>query len=126
LPIQRCSFRALQLRREPIVSDMLRVDPHRLTAVREAYDKALNELGPQLDSLLDAGFIRTPWLGDDVSDEVVAHYNNTVMNSDLGAYRAMRKYEEELKAIRDRFAQMEQSYPAVESSNTNLQRRPVE
>jgi hypothetical protein len=105
------------------MSDMLRVDPNRLTAVREAYDRAVDELGPQLDNLLNAGFIRTPWLGDDVSNEVVAHYNNTVMTSDLGAYRAMRRYEEELKAIRDRFAEMEQTYPAVESANTNVSRR---
>jgi hypothetical protein len=102
---------------------MLRVDPHRLTAVREAYDRALDELRPQLDSLLDAGFIRTPWLGDDVSKEVAAFYNNNVMNSDLGTYRAMRKYETELKAIRDQFAQMEQAYLAAESANAELPRR---
>jgi hypothetical protein len=95
-----------------IMSDMLRVEPQRLAAVREAYDKALNELTVQLDELGDAGHIKTPWLGDDVSNEVVAHYNNTVMNSDLGAYRAMRRYEEELKAIRDHVAAMEKTYLA--------------
>ena len=105
------------------MSDVLRVDPQRLTAVRAAYDQALNELSKQLADLFRFGFIRTPWLGDDVSDEVLAHYNNTVMTSDLGAYRAMRRYEEELKAIRDRFAEAERTYPAVEDANTNLPRR---
>jgi glutathione S-transferase len=99
------------------------VDPQRLTAVREAYDRALDELEPQLDQLLDAGFIRTPWLGDNVSNAVVAHYNRTVMESDLGTFQAMQRYSTELKAIRDQFAQMEQAYIATETANTNLPRR---
>jgi hypothetical protein len=107
------------------VSEVLRVNPQRLTAVRTAYDQALNELGKQLADLFRFGFVRAPWLGDDVSKEVVAHYNNAVMSSDLGTYQAMRRYEAELKAIRDQFAQIEQSYPAVESANTKLP-RPVE
>jgi hypothetical protein len=101
------------------VSDVMRVDPHRLTAVREAYDKALDELRPQLDSLLDAGFIRAPWLGDSVSEDVRVHYNATVMESKLGTYEAMRRYEAELKAIRDQFAEMEQAYLAAESANAD-------
>jgi hypothetical protein len=109
------------------------VDPQRLTAVRTAYDQALNELGRQLADLFRFGFIRTPWLGDDVSEAVVAHYNNKVMSaaldnnavasSGLGAYQAMRRYETELKAIRDQFAQMEQAYLAAESANAELPRR---
>jgi uncharacterized protein YukE len=105
------------------MSDMLRVDPHRLTAVRESYDKAIDELVLQLDELGEAGHIEIPWLGDSVSNEVVAHYNSMVMGSDLGTYQAMRKYEIELKAIRDQFAQMEQAYLATENANTNLPRR---
>jgi hypothetical protein len=110
---------------ERIVSDVLRVDAERLTAVREAYDKALNELSDQLDYLRYAGLIQVPWLGDNVSNEVKDHYNKRVMASDVGTYQAMRRYETELKAIRDQFAQIEQSYPAVESANTKLP-RPVE
>ena len=105
------------------MSDVLRVDPQRLTAVREAYDKALNELSDQLDHLRYAGLIQVPWLGDRVSNEVKDHYNRKVMESDVGTYQAMRRYEEELKAIRDRFAEAEQTYPAVEDANTNLPRR---
>jgi uncharacterized protein YukE len=108
-----------------IVPDTLLVDPQRLTAVREAYDQALNELGKQLDDLRRVGFVERPWLGDGVSEEVRVQYNGTVMESPLGSYQAMRKYEIELKAIRDQFAQIEQSYPAVESANTKLP-RPVE
>jgi hypothetical protein len=101
------------------VPDMLRVDPHRLTALREAFDKALNELGSQLTVLAEAGHIRTPWLGDDVSEEVRIEYNAKVMESKLGAYQAMRTYEIELKAARDQFAAMEQAYLAAESVNAN-------
>jgi hypothetical protein len=105
------------------VADMFRVEPQRLTAVREAYDKALNELGQQLDGLLDAGFVRTPWLGDDVSEAVRVHYNGAVMESPLGAYQAMRKYEIELKAVRDQFAEMERAYLAGESTNVDRARQ---
>jgi hypothetical protein len=101
------------------VPDVLRVDPHRLTAVREAYDKALDELRPQLDSLLDAGYIHGTWLGDDVSTAVKDHYNRTVMGSPLGTYQAMRRYETELKAVRDQFAEMERAYLAAESANAD-------
>jgi hypothetical protein len=101
------------------VSDLLRVDPGRLTAVRDAYDKALNELVLQLDELGDVGHVHTPWLGDDVSNEVKDHYNSTVMGSKLGAYQAMRQYEAELKAVRDQFAEMEQAYLAAETANAD-------
>jgi hypothetical protein len=106
-----------------IVPDMLRVDPHRLTTVREAHDKALDELGKQLDDLLNAGFVRSPWLGDTVSTEVKDHYNRTVMESPLGAYQAMRRYETELMAVRDQFAEMERAYLAAESANADRARQ---
>jgi hypothetical protein len=104
------------------VSDVLRVDPHRLTAVREAYDKAIDELGKQLADLFRFGFVRGPWLGDGVSNEVMAHYNGTVMESPLGAYQAMRRYETELKAVRDQFAEMERAYLAAETANVDRTR----
>lgn len=99
------------------MSDILRVDPHRLAAVREAYTKALDELRPQLDHLRYAGFIKNPWLGDGVSEDVRTQYNAKVMESDHGAYQAMLRYEIELKAARDQFAAIEQSYLAAESAN---------
>jgi hypothetical protein len=105
------------------MSDMLRVNPRRLTTVREAYESALDELGQQLNDLLDAGFVKNPWLGDDVSEAVRVHYNGTVMESPLGAYQAMRKYEDKLKAIRDEFAAMEQAYLAAESTNVDVMPR---
>jgi hypothetical protein len=101
------------------VSDILRVDPHRLAAVREAYNKALDELRPQLDHLRYAGFINNPWLGDGVSEDVKTQYNAKVMESDHGAYQAMLRYEIELKAARDQFAAMEQAYLAAERANAN-------
>jgi hypothetical protein len=110
---------------ERIVSDIVRVDPHRLTAVREAYEKALDELTLQLDELGDVGHIQTPWLGDDVSNEVKDRYNATVMGSPLGAYQAMRQYEAELKAVRDQFAAMERAYLAAESANVDRAPRMV-
>jgi hypothetical protein len=104
------------------VSDVLRVDPRRLTAVRDAYDKALDELGKQLDDLRKVGFVTSPWLGDGVSNEVKDHYNRTVMDSPLGAYEAMRRYEIELMAVRNLFAEMEQAYLAAESTNADRAR----
>ncbi|MGH8967616.1 MAG: hypothetical protein ACRDXB_20135, partial [Actinomycetes bacterium] len=116
--------RSVDLRRSgrgaPSVSDLMRVDPQRLTTVREAYDQALNDLGNQLNRLRIAGHVDSPWLGDHVSGKVQTHYNATVMDSPAGAYQAMRKYEEELKAVRDRIAEMEQAYLAGERANTEL------
>jgi hypothetical protein len=97
------------------VSDMLRVDPHRLTAVREAYSQALDELRPMLDHLGNVGHIDTPWLGDDVSKTVKNEYNAKVMG-DRGAYEAMKRYEIELTAIRDHIAEVEKAYLAGDSA----------
>jgi hypothetical protein len=105
------------------VPDILQVDPQRLTAVREAYDRALNELGKQLDDLRRVGFVDRPWLGDNVSEDVRLQYNDTVMESPLGAYQAMRKYEAELTAVRDNVAEMEKTYLAVESINADRARQ---
>ena len=107
------------------MADMFRVDPQRLTTVREAYDKAIDELGKQLDQLGKAGHIDGRWLGDDVSDKVKAHYNSTVMGPDNGgAYQAMRRYEIELGAVRDQVAEMERAYLAGESTATGVMPRP--
>jgi hypothetical protein len=106
------------------MADMFRVDPTRLTAVREAYDKALDELRPQLEELSQVGHVDAPWLGDDVSEAVRVHYNTTVMGPDAGgAYQAMRKYEAELRAVRDQFAEMERAYLAGESTNVDRARQ---
>jgi hypothetical protein len=105
------------------VADMFRVDPQRLTAVREAYDKALDELITQLNALGQVGHIETPWLGDDVSDKVKAHYNSTVMGPDRGAYQAMQTYRDELKAVRDQVAEMERAYLAGESTAADVMPR---
>jgi hypothetical protein len=103
---------------------MFRVNPQRLTAVREAYDNALNELSQQLGELGQVGHIKTPWLGDDVSDKVKAHYNSTVMGSDRsGAYQAMQTYRDELKAVRDQVAEMERAYLAGESTAADVMPR---
>jgi hypothetical protein len=105
------------------VADMFRVEPQRLTAVRDAYDKALDELRKQLDDLRKVGFVMNPWLGDDVSREVKDLYNSAVMESPLGAYQAMRTYEKELAAVRDQFAEMERAYLAGESTNVDRARQ---
>jgi hypothetical protein len=105
------------------VADMFRVDPQRLTTVREAYDKAIDELGKQLDQLGRAGHVETPWLGDDVSDKVKAHYNSTVMGPDRGAYQAMLRYGIELQAVRDQVAEMERAYLAGESTAADVMPR---
>ncbi len=105
------------------MADMFRVDPARLTVVREAYEKALDELSAQLDQLGKTGHVNAPWLGDDVSEAVRVHYNGAVMESPLGAYQAMRKYEAELRAVRDQFAEMERAYLAGESTNVDRARQ---
>jgi hypothetical protein len=94
---------------------MLRVNPDRLTAVREAYSQALNELRNQLNQLGQVGHINNPWLGDDVSETVKNEYNAKVMG-DRGAYEAMKRYEIELTAIRDHIAEVEKAYLAGDSA----------
>jgi hypothetical protein len=98
----------------------LRIEPAAIPAVRTAFEDALAELRAHLQRLRWDGYIREPWLGDQVSAEVAHHYNLRVMDSDDGPYAAMVALEAELLRIRDSLKLMEDHYRRTEGDNAAL------
>ncbi|MHA6783809.1 hypothetical protein ACVGOW_22890 [Pseudonocardia saturnea] len=98
----------------------LRLSPQALPAMRVAYERALDDLGRELQNLANVGYLKGPWLGDPVSMETVAFYNARVMDAPDGPYAALLAYQQELMRVRDRIADMEADYRRTEGDNVEL------
>ena len=66
------------------------------------------------------GYLKEPWLGDEISAEVAAFYNRYVMDSSTGPYAALVAYEAELLHVRDTLKRMEDEYRRTEGDNAQL------
>jgi hypothetical protein len=104
--------------RPPSVS--LRLQPAAIPAIRAAFEEAIASLRCQLNRLRDEGYLREPWLGDEISAEVASFYNRRVMDSSDGPYAALVAYEAELLNVRDTLKRMEDEYRRTEGDNTQL------
>jgi hypothetical protein len=89
---------------------VLRLHPDAIPGVRAAIDATLDELSPLLRRMADEAVMPEPWLGDSASHSVWVAYNEGVMRAPDGAFQAVRAYEEQLRAIRDRLVEVERSY----------------
>lgn len=96
---------------------LLHVQLDAIPAVRAAFEEGLAELTPHLVLLQDEALIRQPWLGDDTSADVVAHYDQRVIKDAQGPLAAMRQYEQELLRILDSVKAIEASYPQIDDAN---------
>lgn len=95
----------------------LRLDPRAIPAMRAAFENALAELRPALARLGEVGHIHGAWMGDPQSEEVVAFYNDRVMDAVDGPYQALLQYEKELRRVHKQLTVMELEYQRVESEN---------
>lgn len=98
----------------------LRIEPSSIPAIRSAFDEAVAEAGRLLVRLRREGYLREPWLGDEISREVRDFYNHHVMDSPHGPYAALVAYHAELVNIRDSLWRTEQEYRRVEGENAAL------
>lgn len=98
----------------------LRLTPQAIPAVREAFERALDLLEPEITRLGEVGYIHAPWMGDPKSEEVRLFYNARVMDAVDGPYQALVLYQEELRRVRDQLAVMEQEYQRAETENGDL------
>ncbi len=85
-----------------------------------AFDEALISLRQQLVRLQNDGYLKVPWLGDEISAEVASFYNRHVMDSSTGPYAALVAYEAELLNVRDTLKRMEDEYRRTEGDNAQL------
>ena len=90
--------------------DSLRLQPHMIPALRTSFRAAVDQLATAIGELRRGGNLSAPWLGDETSNEVAAHYTLRAMNAPDSSYQSLVAYHSELKRIHDTLHQMEADY----------------
>jgi cytochrome c553 len=100
--------------------DVLRLQPHMIPALRNAFAEALKQLNETLVGLRREGNLSAPWLGDETSQEVAAHYSSRAMDGPQSSYESLVSYRDELGRVHDTLQQMEDDYRRTEGDNAAL------
>ncbi len=88
----------------------LRVWSDALSALRAEFVTAVNQINTALLGLNQRGYLGAPWLGDETSAEVAAHYTRRAMDDPDSSYHALVSYRDELTRIHDTLLRMEDAY----------------
>ena len=95
-----------------------------IPALRAAFQSAIAQLNDALVGLSRHGFLPTPWLGDETSKEVAAHYTAQAMSGTNSSYKALVAYHQQLNQVHDTLRRMEAEYLRTDhDESANLQRR---
>ena len=100
--------------------DVLRLEPHMLPPLRITLQDAIAQVHDALVGLERDGYILQPWLGDEVSVEVTAHYTQQAMDGPASSYGSLLAYRDELTRVHDTLQQMEDDYRRREGDNAAL------
>ena len=103
--------------------EILRVQPHMIPGTarrlrdrdRPARRRALN--------LRRSGYLPQPWLGDETSSEVAAHYTRRAMEAPDSSYRSLQQYRAELSHVHDTLQRMEEQYLGADQGAADRYRR---
>ena len=71
---------------------VLHLQPHMVPSLRATFSAALDQLDDALGLLRRSGVLAQPWLGDEISSEVAAHYTRRAMEAPDSSYRACLLY----------------------------------
>jgi hypothetical protein len=100
--------------------DVMRLQPHMIPALRAEIHKALEQLHVAVFGLNQRGYLPNPWLGDEVSREVAAHYTLRAMNGPESSYQSLVAYRDEVARVHDTLQRMEDDYRRTEGDNAAL------
>ena len=104
--------------------DVLRLQPHMISSLRAEFRTALEQLQVALLGLNQRGYLSSPWLGDEVSAEVAAHYTVRAVEGPSSSYQALISYRDELQRVHDTLQRMEDEYRrSDQDASTDLRRR---
>ena len=90
--------------------DVLRLQAHMIPQLRAQFAIALEQLHTAVFELNQRGYIPEPWLGDEVSGDVAAHYRQRAMEAPDSSFQALVAYRDELAQVHDTLARMEDEY----------------
>jgi hypothetical protein len=95
-----------------------------IPALRVSVASAINQLNGALTSLRRGGNLTAPWLGDETSSEVAAHYAGRALNEPNSAYQSLVAYHAELRRVHDTLQRMEDEYLGADhQASADLRRR---
>jgi hypothetical protein len=94
-----------------------------IPALREAFAVAVDQVEVALLSLSRSGYLPRPWLGDEASQEVAAHYTERAMQAPDSSYQSLQQYRAELSRVHDTLQRMEDHYHRTESAVADRHRR---
>ena len=95
-----------------------------IASLRAEFRAALEQLQVALLGLNQRGYLSSPWLGDEVSAEVAAHYTEWAIEGPGSSYKALLSYRDELARVHDTLQRMEAEYlQADDRAAASLQRR---
>ena len=90
--------------------DVLRLQPHMIPALRASFRSAVDQLTDVTSALRWNGTLAEPWLGDETSADVAAHYTRRAMDDPDSSYRSLVAYRDELLRVHDTLQRMEDEY----------------
>ena len=93
---------------------VLRLQLDMVPDLRVTFSAALDQLDDALAHLRRSGVLLRPWLGDEVSSEVAAHYTRRAMEAPDSSYQALQQYRAELAQVHDTLQRMEDQYLRTE------------
>ncbi len=97
--------------------EVLRLQPHMIPALRAEFRAAVDQISTALTALKREAYLPAPWLGDEVSDEVAAHYTARALDGPESSYRSLLAYRDELTRVHDTLQRMEDEYRRIEGDN---------
>lgn len=101
----------------------LRVQPHLVGELADAYDHAVEQMRTLLADIRDRARLPEPWTHDEVTVRAAEIYHHNVLDGPNSAYAALRLYEAELMSIRGQLRAAEAAYLAAEGANAELWER---
>ena len=90
--------------------NVLRVQPHMIPALRANFRSAVDRLTEVTNTLRRDGNVSEPWLGDETSADVAAHYTRRAMDDPDSSYQSLVAYRDELLRVHDTLQRMEDEY----------------
>ena len=99
---------------------VLHLQPDMLPVVRASFLAAFQQLHDSLSALYRGGYLAGPWLGDETSNEVAAHYTRRAMDAPGSSYQALVAYRDELARVHDTLQRMEDQYRRTEGDNAAI------
>jgi len=102
---------------------VLQLQPHMVPSLRATFSAALDQLDDALGHLRRSGVIAQPWLGDEISSEVAAHYTRRAMEAPDSSYQALQQYRAELACVHDTLQRMEDQYLHTDQATADRLRR---